>query len=204
MGLKQPHISHRHRVGRSVSQHVSQERSCASPSCLCDRSLGFARALPCAEGKVPPLRQLCSNEAAVITLARAHVHAAACQEDICLCSPFSLASVLPFGALHVPPGRFLVRWLFWNSTRCPPALGCCRFGAGYLIPCRCRSAARCPASHLVSLTSHPDVSLWELQGGSRDRVIGGHRDFPLSSPGSWVQAETCRLSETLNVTTQPE
>lgn len=96
-----------------------------------------------------------------------------------------------------------MHWLFWNSTRCPPALGCWWFGAGYLIPW-CRSAAWCLSTQLVSLTSPPDVSLWELQGGSRDKVIGGHRDFPLSSPGSWVQAETCHLLKTLNVTTQPE
>lgn len=109
---------------------------------LCSRSLRFARALPCAEWKVPPLRQLCSNESAIIALARAHVHTAACQEDICLCSPFHLASVLPFEALHIPPEKFLVRWLCWNSARCPP-LRCCWFGSGYLIPW-CRSAARCP------------------------------------------------------------
>lgn len=59
-----------------------------------------------------------------------------------------------------------------------------------------------PASHLVSPTSHPDVSLWELQGSSWDKVIGGHGDFPLSSPGSWVQAGTHHLLESLNVTTQ--
>lgn len=76
----------------------------------CSRSLGFARALLCAEQKVPPLQQLCSNEAAII-LARAHVHTAACQEDICLCSPFHLASVLPFEGLHVSPRKFLVCWL---------------------------------------------------------------------------------------------
>lgn len=83
-----------------------------------------------------------------------------------------------------------MHWLFWNSTKCPPALGCWWFGAGYMIPW-CRSPSQL-------------VSLWELQGGSRDKVIGGHRDFPLSSPGSWVQAETCHLLRTLNVTTQPE
>lgn len=60
------------------------------------------------------------------------------------------------------------------------------------------------APHLVSLTSHPDVSLWDLQGGSWDKVIGGHGDLPLSSRGSWVQAGTRHLLETLNVATQPE
>lgn len=54
-----------------------------------------------------------------------------------------------------------------------------------------------PTSHLVPLISHPDESLWELQGGSWDKVFRGHGDFPCLSPGSWVQAGTCHLLETL-------
>ncbi|XP_058704070.1 basic proline-rich protein-like [Poecile atricapillus] len=41
-----------------------------------------------------------------------------------------------------------------------------------------------PASHLVSPTSHPNVSPWELRGASGDKVIGGHGDFPRSSPAA--------------------
>lgn len=106
-----------------------------------------------------------------------------------------------WGPSYPPPGGF---WCAGSAgTGCPPALGCCWFGAGAPDPLVQECSTVC-APHLVSLTSHPDVSLWDLQGGSLDKVIGGHGDFPLSSRGSWVQAGTHHLLETLNVATQPE
>lgn len=139
-------------VGAEVAPHLPQAPSgqeCPScvpvcPSCvpvlLPPVSAAGARRLPelCSvqNGRCH-LCGSCSNGAALVTLARAHVHTAACQEDIYLCSPFSLASVLPFGDPHVPSREVFGALALLELDQVSPSSGMLLLGAGVPDPERC-------------------------------------------------------------------
>lgn len=91
-----------------------------------------------------------------------------------------------------------MHWLCWNPTRCPPALGCCCSGLGYLIlhgACFPPGVTDIPPCRVTV-----GAAGWQLGQSHR-----GTRGFPPFLSGQLgTGRDPPSLGDLLDVTTQPE